>query len=135
MKFFMGIRITITRFHKPATKNINEELQWLGNSLGLFNLRDKDKSCFRIFIELLKTTKQGTPLTSDQLAEKLQLTRGTVVHHIHKLNESGIVVQEKSGYRLRVENLSRLIDEIENDLTDACKELREIADEIDRKLK
>ena len=69
------------------------------------------------------------------MAEKLQLTRGTVVHHIHRLNESGIVVQEKSGYRLRVENLSRLIDEIENDLTDACKELREIAHEIDRKLK
>src|SRR3989338_4127200 len=128
-------RITIIRMRRPETPSLNEELQWFGSSLGLFNLRDKDKSCFRIFIELLKTTKQGTPLTSDQLAERLKLTRGTVVHHIHKLNESGIVVQEKSGYRLRVENLSRLIDEIEHDLTDACKELREIANEIDRKMK
>ena len=131
----MGLRITIKRIRKPATKNINEELQWLGNSLGLFSLRDKDKSCFRIFIELLKTSKQGNTLTSDDLAQKLSLTRGTVIHHIHRLNESGIVVQEKAGYRLRVENLSRLIDEIEKDVNEACKQLREIAEEIDKKLR
>ena len=47
-------RITIINVRKPALRTINDELQWLGSSLGLFNLRDKDKSCFRIFIELLK---------------------------------------------------------------------------------
>ncbi len=130
----MGIRITITRIHKPASKSINEELQWLGSSLGLFNLRDKDKSCFRIFIELLKDAKKNTSSSSDDLADKLQLTRGTVIHHLHKLTESGIVVQDKEGYHLRVNNLSRLIDEIEQDINEACKELRQIANEIDKKM-
>ena len=50
-------RITIIRMRRPETPSLNEELQWFGSSLGLFNLRDKDKSCFRIFIELLKATK------------------------------------------------------------------------------
>ena len=51
----MPTKITIIRIRKPAQSNINKELQWLGSSLGLFGLRDKDKSCFRIFIELIKS--------------------------------------------------------------------------------
>ncbi|MFW6449793.1 MAG: hypothetical protein ACOCZ6_01955 [Nanoarchaeota archaeon] len=61
--------ITIIRLKKPRSNEINEELQWLGASLGLFNLRDKDKSCFRIFIELIKNARiRDEPLTSDQIA-------------------------------------------------------------------
>ena len=62
-------KITIVSIKKPSQRNINQELQWLGSSLGLFNMRDKDKSCFRVFIELLKSAKSGHPLSSDEIAE------------------------------------------------------------------
>jgi len=120
---------------KPAVKNVNQELQWLGSSLGLFNLRDKDKSCFRVFIELIKNAKKGIPLSSDELAYRLGLSRGTVVHHIHKLLESGIVVQAPRGYILRVDDsLRELIDEVEKDLRRTCDDLRIMAEEIDENL-
>ncbi|MCH8003139.1 MAG: HTH domain-containing protein [Nanoarchaeota archaeon] len=119
---------------KPVQKNVNQELQWLGSSLGLFNLRDKDKSCFRVFIELVKTAKRGIPLSSDELAYRLGLSRGTVVHHIHKLLESGIVVQAPRGYILRVDNLRELIDEVEKDLRRTCEDLRSMAEDIDESL-
>lgn len=127
-------RITIVRIRRPATQNIHEELQWLGSSLGLFNLRDKDKSCFRLFIELIRATKRNEPMTSDQLAYQTHLSRGTVVHHLHKLRDAGIVVYEDKGYKLRVEDLRHLVEEIEKDLTRTCEELRGIAEEIDKKL-
>jgi predicted transcriptional regulator len=127
-------RITIVQIRKPADIDINEELQWVGTSLGLFNLRDKDKSCFRIFIELLKTTKQKKPLSSDEIAYRLNLSRGTVVHHIKKLEDSGIVSIEKNRYMLRADNLKSLINEIEKDMKRTCDDLREIADKIDRRL-
>ena len=76
--------ITIIRNRLPK-KQVNEELQWFGDSLGLFNLRDKDKSCFRIFLELVKAAKVNNPLTSDEIGEHLKLSRGTVIHHINKL--------------------------------------------------
>ena len=120
---------------RPETPSLNEELQWLGSSLGLFNLRDKDKSCFRIFIELLKATKTNRSITSDELAERLTLTRGTVVHHINKLMETGLVVYEKKGYMLRVNNLSALIDELEEDMKRTCATLRKIAEDIDVRMK
>ena len=127
-------RITIVNIRKPAEKNVNQELQWLGSSLGLFNLRDKDKSTFRVFIELLKSAKRHETLSSDDLALKLVLTRGTIIHHINKLMESGLVIHEGNSYTLRVENLKALIEEVEKDIKRACDDLKEVAKEIDERL-
>ena len=127
-------RITIMGIRKPVQKNVNQELQWLGSSLGLFNLRDKDKSCFRVFIELIKNAKLGKPLSSDEIAYSLGLSRGTVVHHLNKLLDSGIVVEAERGYILRVSNLRGLINEVEKDLERTLDELREMAEEIDKSL-
>jgi predicted transcriptional regulator len=100
----------------------------------LFNLRDKDKSCFRVFIELVKSAKKGIPLSSDELADRLGLSRGTVVHHLNKLLDSGIIVQAHRGYILRVDSLRALIDEVEKDLRRTCDDLRTMAEEIDESL-
>ena len=127
-------RITIMNIRKPVQKNVNQELQWLGSSLGLFNLRDKDKSCFRIFIELVKSANRNIPLSSDELAYRLDLSRGTVVHHLHKLLDSGIVVEARKGYILRVDSLRELIDEVEKDLRRTCDDLKKMAEEIDESL-
>ena len=125
-------RITIINVRKPAYRNINDELQWFGTSLGLFNLRDKDKSCFRIFIELLKAARTKKGLTSDELAEKLKLTRGTVIHHLNKLMESGLVIHSKNQYLLRVDNLKALIEEVEKDIQRTTTDLKKIAEDIDK---
>ena len=132
MRYFQ--RITIFNIRKPAERNINDELQWLGSSLGLFNLRDKDKSCFRVFIELIKNAKIGKSLSSDEIAYRLSLSRGTVIHHINKLIDSGMVIQADRGYILRVSTLRELIDEVEKDLRRTCDELRDMAQEIDKNL-
>ena len=130
----MPTKITIIRIRKPSQSNINHELQWLGSSLGLFGLRDKDKSCFRIFIELIRAAKQGKILKSDELAESLKLSRGTVVHHLHKLKNSGIVIGEEKGYMLRVNKLKTLINEIEKDMKRTLDDMKEIAEEIDKRI-
>ena len=127
-------KITIIRIRRPDKKDINKELQWLGHSLGLFNMRDKDKSCYRIFLELLKATKREEPLSSDDLADKLDLTRGTVIHHLNKLMNSGIVINHRNRYSLRVDKLSILIDELKKDLERSWMELKDAAREIDKML-
>ena len=131
---FIRQRITIVNIRKPAEHNVNQELQWFCSSLGLFNLRDKDKSCFRVFIELVKSAKGQSMLTSDELAYRLNLSRGTVIHHINKLMGSGLVIHEGNKYILRVENLKTLVEEVEKDIKRACDDLKQVADEIDDKL-
>ena len=127
-------KITIIKSKKPTDRDINEQLQWLGLSLGLFNLRDKDRSCFRIFIQLLKNSSNDG-LTSDEIAEKLSLSRGTVIHHIHKLIDSGMVINERNKYTLRVDSLENLIDELKKDMERTYSDIEEIAKEIDKKLR
>jgi predicted transcriptional regulator len=127
-------KITIIRERRPIRTELNEELQWFCSSLGLFSTRDKDRSMFRIFIELLKSARAHQPLTSDQLAYKTELTRGTVIHHINKLIESGLVINDRNTYLLRVDNLEVLIDEVEQDITGTLRTMRSIAKKLDHEL-
>ena len=124
-------RITILQIRKPLRTTLNDELQWFGSSLGLFNLRDRDKSCFRVFIELLKAAKEGNPVSSDDLANRLGLTRATVLHHIDTLMEKGMVVSRGRGYMLRESNLKMLIEDIKQDITRTYDEIAKVAEDID----
>jgi len=127
-------RITIIRIKKPDQEHINDELKFLGESLGLFSERDKDKSCFRIFIVLIKALKTGHRLTSDEIADKTNLSRGTVIHHLNRLMESGIVVGQKSYYMLAVDSMEDLVELVKNNLTKTFDQLKPIARNIDKKL-
>ncbi|MBI2142683.1 winged helix-turn-helix transcriptional regulator [Candidatus Woesearchaeota archaeon] len=130
-----GLKITIVRTKKPVSRgSINEDIKWLCSSLGLFTLRDKDSSCYRIFIELLKGSRAHRALSSDDIANMLGLSRGTVVHHINRLMDSGLVVSERSRYLLRMDNLEVLMDELERDLERAFEGIKAAAKRIDRQL-
>lgn len=113
-------RITIIQIKKPANQEINDELQWISKSLGLFSERDKEKSCYRIFLILLKENK---PMSSDELANHTNLTRATVMHHINKLIESGLVISRNEKYLLR-DDLDNLIEEIEADVISTLNEIK-----------
>ncbi len=127
-------RITIVSIRKSGPKSLNQEIQQFSNSLGLFNLRDKEKSCYRIFIELMKAAKADRPLSSDELAYKLNLTRGTVVHHLNRLMESGIVIVQRNKYMLRTKNLVQLINMLKKDANEFFISIKNIAEEIDKNI-
>lgn len=128
-------RITIIQTRKPANPTLNDELQWFGNSLGLFGERDRDRSAFRLFLELLKAAKRGHPLSSDDLAEELGLTRGTVVHHLNNLIDAGIVVYDGRRYWLREPRLEVLLDELRKDMERTIDDLKRAAKDIDETLR
>lgn len=128
-------KITVIKFNKePEINTLDQELQWLGTSLGLLSLRDKDRSCYRVFITLIKAAKKSEGVTSDELAFHLNLTRGTVVHHINNLIASGIVIEKNSRYHLRAENLQKLIIEMKKDVDAMYDSMLEKAQKIDDRL-
>jgi len=129
-------RITICRLNiqPTARPDVNEELQYLGGALGLFNLRDKDKTRFRVFIALLKALKRQEGMSSDDLADQLGLTRATVLHHLEALMDAGIVENNKGIFQLRVDNLEELVDLVQADIDKTMMELKEVARNVDREL-
>ncbi len=128
-------KITIIKFNKePEMTNIDQELQWLGTSLGLFSLRDKDRSCYRVFITLLKALKTGNALTSDEIAFQLNLSRGTVIHHINNLLSAGIIVEKNNRYQMRAKTMKKIMDEMKKDMDKTYDDLISVAEKIDEKL-
>ncbi|MBU0615707.1 MAG: ArsR family transcriptional regulator [Nanoarchaeota archaeon] len=134
MPIFIREKITIIRARKPVDPNVNDLLQWFGSSLGLFGIRDRDKSCFRVFLELLKAVKMGRAMSSDELALRTGLTRATVVHHLNNLMVSGLVVHEGNRYILRASKLHDVVDEIQKDMSRTLEDLKSAASKIDERL-
>ena len=127
-------KITIIKLRKSSDKDVNNDLQWFSRSLGLFGERDKEKSCFRVFVELLKASRRNKELTSDELALRSNLSRATVIHHLNKLMESGLVISEDNRYFLRVNNLEYLVDELRKDVLRTLDDIHSIAEELDEEL-
>ena len=127
-------RITIVNVRRPQQLSVNDELQWFGSSLGLFGERDKDKSCYRIFLELIKAIKATGGLSSDELSDRLGLTRATVIHHLNALMERGIVRHEGNKYVMRGDRLSLLVDDLQRDMQRSMEEMKRAAEELDRLL-
>ena len=78
--------------------------------------------------------QHNQPMTSDEIADKIGLSRGTIVHHLHKLEEAGLIVNDRNRYFLRDHNLSKLIDELEKDIHRTLSELKQVAKQVDEEL-
>lgn len=129
------IRILVSSIKKPIKNELNPEIQSFSDCLGLFSMRDKEKSCFRVFIEILKSAKKKKALSSDEIAFKTGLSRGTVVHHLNRLIVSGIVIHKDNKYILRDSTLAGLVDGLQKDIEGTFHELKVLAKCIDEGLK
>ncbi len=126
--------IIIRKIEKPAGQGVNDALQWFCDSLGLLTRRDRDNSCYRLFIELLKSSKKGKALSSDELASRLNLVRGTVVHHLNRLIEAGLVESEGNRYSLKARTLKGLVGLLKKEVDDALGNVELVAERLDRSI-
>jgi len=117
---------------EPPEHNPSDELKWISDSLGLFDSdRDKERSCYRIFVTLVKEKK---PLKSDDIALNSRLSRGTVVFHLNKLMDSGLVVNEDNKYKLKEKNISSIIKKMRKEMDEHFRIMEEIAKDFDARV-
>ena len=131
----MPHRIIIRRIRSPAPGDINNDIDYICRSFGYFSQRDKQDTAGKIFRLLVKdASEKALGLTSDEIAEKLDLTRGAIVYHLNNFITSGLVIREKNRYRLRSASMQRSIEEIKNDVDRMFKHMLRIASDIDEQL-
>ena len=119
-------RITISIEPIPES-NTNEQLHWISQALGLFNERDKEKSCHRIFVELIKAKKDNKQVNSQDLADRSHLSRATVLHHLDKLIESNIVMEKDHEFELIDSNLNAIILRLKKEMNDFMVEMEKMS--------
>jgi len=127
-------KITILRERAVPKTNINDLLLSFGESLGLFSSRDKDKSCYRIFIILIRALKSNIELTSDEIAEQTGLSRGTIIYHLNRLMATGIVTNYRNKYFMNQDTLQELVIEMRKNINSMLDNVEETAKKIDASL-
>jgi len=131
----MSDQITIKKIELPAAGNLNDDIDYVCKSFGYFTERDKQETAGKIFQLLVKEAcKAEKGLTSDDIAERLNLTRGAIVHHLNSFISTGLVVRSHNTYRLRSQSLQKSIEEIKDDIDRFLIQMLKIANEIDTKL-
>src|SRR3989344_1260954 len=123
--------ITIKKIKRSKSSDLNNDIQIISQSLGLFTKRDKEKSCFRVFLEIIKN-KNG--MTAEDITLNTNLTRATVIHHLNYLMKSGLIIKKGHKYILRGGSLESLIREINSDMDKTFNELDKLAKNIDSEL-
>jgi len=118
----------------PPTEDFDKDIEWICRCFGFLESRDKEKTAARIFKALLEAMKEKKGLTSDELARLLGLTRGTMVHHLNKFIQSGLVIHREGTYELRSMSLRRTVQEIKRDVDSVFENIEYIAKSIDEKL-
>ncbi len=119
---------------RKEKEELNYNIKWLCESIGLFPVRDYDSSMYRLFLELLKDAKKNESSTSDELAYKLNLTRGTIIHHLNKFIAFGIVDKKDNKYFLKEKDLKSIIKYFKKESEKLFLELEKIAEKIDKQL-
>ncbi len=122
--------ITIRSIRQPTEKNMDKDIEWFCSSLGLLGKRDKEKTGLKIFKKILMAKNRG--ISAEDLSDKVNLSRTTVIHHTKAMIDSGMIIREGSLYELRMRSLQKIVDEIEMDVERTLKSIREIAEDIDR---
>lgn len=127
--------VLVKKVRSPPPGSLDEDIDFICRSFGFFSLRDRQESAGRIFRLLVKECcgdEKG--LSSDDIAEKLNLSRGAIVHHLNNFISTGLVSKEQNKYRIRSTSLQNCMDEIKEDLNRIFKQMLKIASEIDDKL-
>lgn len=124
-------RIVIRRIEPPFERNAEQEMDWLCQSLGLSPV-NKDKATIDIFKVVVRATEDGKGISSTDLAEKVNLSRGAVIHHLNNLQLAGLVVKQGRNYFARSRSMVRTVQEVEEDIKRIFMRMQETAREIDK---
>lgn len=127
-------QIILVNIDKPKDENLEEDIAWLCNSFGLSTGRDTEKMATRIMMDMLKMLSVEHRITSESLADNLEVRLSRVNHHLRNLIESGIIYRKKRLIYLRGGSLKAAVQEMRKDSERIFDDLEIMADEIDKKM-
>jgi len=127
-------RFILAEIKKPREEGVDSDILWMCECLGIITPRDRDRTSTKVLKVMLRAAKEDEHLSSDDIAERVGITRGTAVHHIKRYMRSGIIIKQHTSYELRTHSMKDTLDEIELDMERTIKRMKQIAEEIDEEL-
>lgn len=130
----MATQLLLRDVEKPREKTLSNDINWICESFGIYELIDKDKTAANIFRQLIESMAKEEGMTSTELSVKANVTRSGVLKHLKKMMIIGLVVQDGRQYRIRCSGLYRTILEIKHDVEYIFENMESMAIEIDEEV-
>ena len=131
----MAQQILLIKLEKPREKKLDQDIHWLCNSFGLSSGRDTENLATKIVMDLLEQMSGSEEkVSSEKIAESLDVNPSRVNHHVRNLINSGLLYRERRRLCLRGGSLKAAVQEMRKDSERIFNELEEIAEEIDRQM-
>jgi len=128
------VKIEINTVEKPMKKQEEDILKWFCLELGLSSKDDEEGIETEILKKFIIAAYKNEGITSLKLKEMLNypLARSTIIYHLNRLINAGLIVKKGRYYFLRGMIMSRTIEELEYDLDREFKRMIEAAELLDK---
>ncbi len=142
MVFKMTERIVIVRRRgivaRPSrTRAMEGEIDpfiQLCKALRIVSSRDIDDTAARVFKTVLQSARESDEFGSTNLSREAGLNRITVIHHLKRLMDAGIIERGESKYKLKYSSLTDLVRDVRKNTLESLDKLEETARELDENM-
>ncbi len=125
-------KIVIRAIDRPRAGNQNEMIKWFCEALGLVGDDGKGGIEVELMKQLLAAAARGEGISSSEIKPRQDIARSTVIYHLNRFIESGLVVKHGRKYYFRGKGLSTTLEELEYDINKEMMRMLDIAREFDR---
>ncbi len=125
-------KIVIRDVERPDSKKPDAMIRWF---LAVFDLGDGNEANgieAQILGALVKASYNGEGISSSELKLNPEVARSTVIYHLNRLLELGIIVKRGRKYYLRATEMAKTMEEIEYDLEREMQRMIDMAREFDK---
>lgn len=108
-----------------------EMIQWF---CAVFNLGEEGENSIeaQILKQFTQTSRSDKGLSSSEIKVKPPIARSTIIYHLNRFIEAGILIKKGRKYHLRAPEMSKLMEEIEYDLEKEMQRMIDTAREFDK---
>jgi len=121
-------KIVLKTVNKPSKEDARTLTDWF---LDAFDLSGSDAVLEQMFSELVENSLAGVGTTSKDLNESLKLPRSTVIYHLNRFIDSGLVVRKGVRYYLRASDFESTIQELQAEMFMEFNRMMQFASKLD----
>jgi predicted transcriptional regulator len=126
-------RIVIRFVERPDFKNQEKMIKWFCEVFGLSGSENESDSIEQqILMSFIQAAYKDEGLGSSELKLDTKLARSTVIYHLNRFIDAGLLVKRGRKYYLRASEMSKAIEEIEYDINREMQRMLDTAKEFDR---
>ncbi|MEM3020557.1 MAG: winged helix-turn-helix domain-containing protein [Candidatus Micrarchaeaceae archaeon] len=126
-------KIVIKSVDKPVeAKSPDAIISWFCEVFGLSGSGEPDSIESDILKRFLVAAARNEGISSSEIKLGKDVPRSTVIYHLNRLIESGLVVKRGRKYYMRAQGLSTSLEEVEYDIDREFQRMIDIAREFDR---